>query len=276
MLLFLISLVAFIPQLHSISLEDYIRQNGMPQVINGSLNLSNKNLTDLTGLENIPNINQVQMLMLSGNQLQTLPAILFNGLNNLELLSLYNNRLQTLPDTIFNSLSNLKKLSLYNNRLQTLPATLFNGLYNLQDLDLNKNQLQTLPATIFNNLHNLIVLSLGDNKLKTLPDTIFNGLNNLQLLELRGNPFNPDFIPTLADMIRSIPNLEYLNTKPKDEALELYRIYNPKTLKELTADILLQKLEPEQLEQLEPHILDLLPLSQEVKAALAKKQAAQS
>ena len=54
-LLSLISLANFTPQLHSISLAEYIQLNGMPQVLGSALYLFNKDLTDLTGLQSIPN-----------------------------------------------------------------------------------------------------------------------------------------------------------------------------------------------------------------------------
>ena len=221
MLLSLVSLVVVIPQLHSISLAEYIEQNGVPQIQNNKLNLSNKNLTDLTGLQDIPNINQVINLDLSNNQLQTLPATIFNGLDNLMFLSLSNNQLQA----------------------QTLPADIFNGLNNLLALSLRGNQLQTLPDEIFSGLNNLRALSLDNNQLKTLSVTIFNGLNKLETLELRGNPFNSDFILTLADMIRSIPRLYALDGMPKDEALKLYRTYDPKTLKESAAEYIAKNID---------------------------------
>lgn len=216
----------------------------MPQVIRGGLNLSSKNLTDITGLQNIPGINQAHRLYLNLNKLQVLPANIFNGLHNLQDLYLNNNQLQTLPPHVFNNLNNLQKLHLDTNKLQMLPATLFNGLNNLKYLSLYNNQLQMLPDTIFNGLTNLKQLALHNNRLSpTLPASIFNGLTNLQdlslnnnqlqrlpknifnglnlkELNLKGNSFSLDFIPTLTNMIRKIQTLQSLNGKPKDQALK--------------------------------------------------------
>jgi len=201
----LVGLVTFIPQLHSISLTEYIKQNGMPKIryngISGNcLYLLDRNLTDITGLDSIAGINQVHLLSLSNNQLQTLPATIFSSLHNLRELYLQNNQLQELPDNIFKDLHNMAKLYIY------------------------------------------------------------------------GNSFDPLFMQNLRRMIADMPCLEILNGKPKDEALKEAPFCS---LKQVTAEYLVQNLEPEQLEQLEPHILDLLPLSQEIRTKIAEKQATQ-
>ena len=274
LLLSLVSISIFMPQLYSISVAEYIQQNGIPQIQNNELNLSSKNLTDLTGLQNIPNINQVIILGLSYNQLKTLPDTIFNGLKNLQILSIDNNQLQTLPDTIFNGLQNLQKLLLYGNQLQTLPANIFNGLKNLQILSISNNQLQTLPDGIFNGLNNLKYLGLSYNQLQSLPVTIFNGLNSLKDLHLARNPFRGDFLANLPDVLKSMPRLKYLDYRKIDKALQAYRIYQPKTLQEITKKYAMQNLTPEQIEELavagDP-AFDLLPLTSQQRAAIIAK-----
>ena len=268
-----ISFVTSIPQLHSISLAEYIAQNGMPQIDddNDGLDFSNKNLTDLTGLQSIPNIDQITELYLNDNQLQTLPADIFNDLNNLDSLYLHNNQLTTLPADIFNGLNNLDTLSLYNNQLTTLPAGIFNGLNNLDTLSLYSNQLTTLPADIFSGLNNLQHLYLSNNQLQTLPVTTFNGLSSLQVLDLRGNSFKSDFIPTLTDMIRSIPNLKQLNGKPKTQALHEHPFV---TLKQLIAERIAQNIDQyrHRLHELPSDVLDLLPLTPQQRAGIAAEK----
>ena len=75
-------------------------------------------------------------LALTGNQLESLPEHLFEGLDNLQYLSLGDNRLTILPEHIFESLNNLQILFLYTNQLANLPEHLFEGLNNLKILEL--------------------------------------------------------------------------------------------------------------------------------------------
>ena len=303
LLLSITSLTTFIPQLHSISLADYTQQHGVPQVqddpFGALLDLSNKNLTDLTGLQDIPGIDQVTILHLSNNKLQTLPENIFGELQNLEELYLDNNQLKTLPDTIFNNLRNLVRLDLSDNELKTLPENIFHGLHNLGTLDLRNNQLKNLPVTIFKGLQSLSslhldnnqlkmlpdtifhglkdldALYLNSNKLETLPDTIFSGLHNLRTLDLRGNSFNLDFIATLTNIIKNtIPKLTSLNNKPIDQALKQVPF---STLKESIVENIAKNLDKYRptLHKLPSDILDLLPLTPQQRAEINARQVSQ-
>lgn len=205
---------AFRPQPGSIS---YLLKQGCVRIISEGpfglrLYLYNLNINDLTGLQEIPNIRSITSIILSNNQLTTLPERIFAGLSNLEILyldhnplrqlragvfddltslktlSLNYNDLTTLPEGIFSRLSNLEKLSLSNNHGLQLRAGMFDELTHLKTLSLNHNDLTTLPEGIFSRLRNLEELNLIGNRLTTLPEGIFSGLRNLKELTLQSNP----------------------------------------------------------------------------------------
>ena len=169
------------------------------------LNLSDSNISDLTGLQEIPGIQTVKDLVINDNQLTTLPTGIFNGLTDLESLTLENNLLTTLPADIFSGLTKLEFLNLSGNKLETLPAGIFNGLINLGRLDLTKNQLKTLPASAFNGLTNLKKLYLSYNQLRTFPAGVFNGLTNLEYLGLNRNN-----LIAVPEEIAQLPRLNQL------------------------------------------------------------------
>ena len=249
-LLAFISLVTFIPELYSISLEQYIAENGMPQIeastVGRTLDLSNKNLTDITNLQVlIPDVKQVHSLYLGNNQLKVLPA------------------------TVFSNLNNLKSLRLENNQLQMLPANIFNGLSNLNTLVLSNNKLEKLPENIFNGLNNLERLFIDGNQFNTLPKTIFSGLNRLNTLNLKGNPFELNFIDDLREMIHNIPTLVWLNKIQKDQALKKRPFYFP-TLQTITEERIAKNIENyrHRLHELTVDIIDQLPLSEQERSQL--------
>jgi len=186
------------PQVYSIA--DLVALEQVPEITQGKLNLSHKNLVSAVGIALIPEIKTVTQLILDSNQLQSLPNTI-GKLQNLTRLYLQNNRLQSLPATIGN-LQNLTYLSLEDNQLQSLPDTIGN-LQNLTDLYLDNNQLQSLPATI-GNLQNLITLSLAHNLLQSLPNTIGN-LQSLMELFLEDNQ-----LQSLPDTIGNLQNLSWL------------------------------------------------------------------
>ena len=110
--------------------EDFLKD--FP-IINGCLNLSNKQINDndLTHILRLIGVEpRLKELYLFGNKLKTLPVGVFNGLSSLEWLYLPHNKLKTLPVGIFNGLSNLKRLDLDNNKLKTLPMSIKKSLPN--------------------------------------------------------------------------------------------------------------------------------------------------
>ena len=140
--LILLSFLSF--QLGAISVGEYFQQlpGHQPPIVNGMLDLSNKDIASLDGLDLLENPLTVTQLYLDNNQLTTLSAGIFDTLINLQALVLHNNQLTTLPAGIFDTLGNLQGLGLSNNQLTTLPAGIFDTLGNLQDIELDKNQFQ--------------------------------------------------------------------------------------------------------------------------------------
>ncbi len=207
------------------SIRDYLEY--LPDVIKKrktetELDLSGLRLNDTDGLRDIPDINNLQYLLLYSNQLTQLPATLFNGLNNLQYLYLHNNQLTELPATLFNGLNNLRVLHLDNNQLTQLPATLFNGLNNLQELYLMSNQLSKLPATLFNGLNNLQLLYLDNNQLTELSAMLFNGLNNLRYLSLSNNQLT-ELSAMIFNGFNNLRVLTLFNNQLTDENKEQLR-----------------------------------------------------
>jgi len=170
------------------------------EIVNGELNLRNKGLTSLEGLNAIAGIENLQRLDFYNNPLSTLPAGVFDGLTSLETLYLSRNQLSTLLAGVFDGLTSLRQLNLSDNQLSTLPAGIFNGLTSLQVLDLSSNQLSTLPAGIFNGLTSLQVLDLSENRL--------NGIQVDRIEQFcRGSRINLSILNQKAPPITLEPNV---------------------------------------------------------------------
>jgi internalin A len=166
---------------------------------------SDKYNIDLTekSLEQIPdcigNLQNLQSLILRGNQLSSIPESIGN-LKNLATLNLNSNQLINLPESI-GDLKNLRDLVLDYNQLNSLPKSIGN-LKNLPTLDLGTNQLTTLPESI-GDLENLERLEINDNQLNNLPENIGN-LKNLTTLNLNSN--------LLINLPESIGNIQRLSS----------------------------------------------------------------
>lgn len=146
------------------------------------LNIKEKNLTDISGIEYFTNLTSLEC---SYNQLTALPV---EKLTKLTSLSCGNNQLTTLP---VENLTNLTLLYCSDNQLTALPVEKLTQLTNLRcnnnqltampvekltkltDLSCSYNQLTELPV---GNLTELTVLNCDNNQLTALP------VENLTLL----------------------------------------------------------------------------------------------
>ncbi len=122
------------------------------EVAKGSLNLRNKELTDLNGFNEVPDLDKLLLLNLSHNKLATLPENIFQELTRLRNLFLNDNRLTKLSANIFHSLTALQMLDLYNNQLNGLPINIFNGLSELRRLSLWNNPIPLTKAQLVKEL----------------------------------------------------------------------------------------------------------------------------
>ena len=127
-----------------------------------SLNIKEKNLTDISGIEYFT---QLTSLSCGKNQLTALPV---ENLTNLTLLYCSNNQLTAL---LVEKLSKLTNLRCNNNQLTAMPVE---KLSQLAVLYCDNNQLTELPV---GNLTELTVLNCDNNQLTALP------VENLTLLE---------------------------------------------------------------------------------------------
>ncbi len=133
----------------------------------------------------IGRLTQLRTLDLSGNQLADLPDEL-KHLEKLIRLELASNQLSALPN-IFAKMTNLQVLDVYGNQLIKLPASIV-LCHNLQEFRFAYNALTRLPAN-FGKLQALNILDLSFNELQELPPSFFS-FSHLKELQLNGNLLN--------------------------------------------------------------------------------------
>uniref|UniRef100_A0ABI7YGP7 Leucine rich repeat containing 58 n=2 Tax=Felinae TaxID=338152 RepID=A0ABI7YGP7_FELCA len=170
------------------------------------------------GLAQSPLCRSLQMLNLSGNCFQEVPASLLE-LRALQTLSLGGNQLQSIPAEIEN-LQSLECLYLGGNFIKEIPPELAN-LPSLSYLVLCDNKIQSVPPQL-SQLHSLRSLSLHNNLLTYLPREILN-LIHLEELSLRGNPLVVRFVrdltydpPTLLELAARTIKIRNISYTPFD------------------------------------------------------------
>ncbi len=156
------------------------------------LNASDKEITDLTGLEYASKLN---VLNVTKNQISEISAIA--GLTNLTTLNLEDNLISDI--SVLAGLTNLINLYLENNQISDI--SMLAGLTNLWRLDMRSNQISDI--SVLAGLTNLEWLWLDNNQISDI--SALDGLSNLEVLYLQGNQISD--ISVLAGLY----NLGWLN-----------------------------------------------------------------
>lgn len=193
----------------------------------GNLNVSNKSIVDMTGIEAFVNITH---LFCYSNAIDSLDV---TQLTQLEVLSCYENSILKLK---VSGLSSLNRLECYNNSLVNLNTT---GLSNLEILNCFLNSLTSLDlrnsvnlTTLFctgnslteiklDGLSKLEYLTCNGNQLSTLN---LNGLNKLRRLTCSTNnltSLNLNDLPNLTNLSCSSNKLSNLDLSVQTQLIEL-------------------------------------------------------
>ncbi len=153
--------------------------------------------------ENKENLKSVTSLDLRGKQISSLPRGLFQNLQNLEELNLSENQILSFNKEDFDDLKNLKKLDLSRNQIDHLAEGGPKALANLTELDLSTNQIRSLGKEFISMLKKLETLNLSNNKIRDLPKDKFENPLQLLNLNLSGNSirsFDEEFLTALVNL----------------------------------------------------------------------------
>ncbi|XP_065200516.1 toll-like receptor Tollo [Planococcus citri] len=131
----------------------------------------------------------LRVLDLSNNTIDSLPQKVFSRLSLLEELYLQDNAMTVIADHAFDNLSSLSVLNLANNKLVYLPPELFTDTRQIKEIHLQNNSITMLAPGLFNDLGKLLVLDLSQNQLteEWINSATFSGLARLIVLNLSGN-----------------------------------------------------------------------------------------
>ncbi|XP_035617436.1 SLIT and NTRK-like protein 4 [Oncorhynchus keta] len=160
------------------------------------------NLADL-----IPKPPNAKKLHLSGNYIQDISPVDFQGFEGLDLLHMGSNQIVTVQKGVFANLTNLRRLYLNGNQLEQLNPEMFLGLSNLQYLYLEYNAIKEVLAETFDSMPNLQLLYLNNNVLRSLPAYIFARVS-LARLNLKNNHFMTLPVSGVLDQLRSLTQID--------------------------------------------------------------------
>nr|XP_058944624.1 uncharacterized protein LOC131772678 [Pocillopora verrucosa] len=162
-----------------------IRLANLTKIADGAFNslskLSDLRLDDnnLTSVPDLTGLKTVELMSLRENQIEQLPAEVFQNVNVLYALDLsFNNKLSSIPDRAFSGLKQLEVLFLHFNNISKISSLTFAGLRNLKMLFLHGNRIKNIDANAFRGLTDLRLVALSCKTLKELP----RGINEARVV----------------------------------------------------------------------------------------------
>ena len=144
-------------------------------------------------------------LNISNCELQFVNREVFSKLNNLIILDISFNKLETIPTDTFKDLKLLKSLHIFGNKLlTTIQQDALKGLTEIRELAITGTQLNKVVIGTFAGLK-LSILNLTNNQISTIEDMAFNELE-VNTIDISGNEitnFN-------KDMFTGVRSLEFI------------------------------------------------------------------
>ncbi|XP_015216958.2 matrix-remodeling-associated protein 5 [Lepisosteus oculatus] len=171
---------------------------GLPKHVE-RINLGFNTINKLTE-KSLAGLRKLELLMMHGNDIQSIPNGVFRDLISLQVLKMSYNKVNVITGQAFQGLSSLLRLHLDHNRIGFIHPDAFNGLTALRLLHLEGNLLQQLhPSTFvtFSFLQHFKIstlkhLYLSENSLTSLSRRMFKTMPQLESLYLHGNPWTCD------------------------------------------------------------------------------------
>ncbi|KAJ8929054.1 hypothetical protein NQ314_018300 [Rhamnusium bicolor] len=134
----------------------------------------------------VESLERILSLTLIDNRLESLPEVFLN-LQNLQTLDLSHNEIKVIELEPFRTLRTLDVLNLSANSLTKIDSGSFSGLNVLKCLDLSRNNLTKLDDQVLLPLSSLQYLNLSNNRLEALNEVCFSSLIMLQQLDVSWN-----------------------------------------------------------------------------------------
>ncbi|XP_041980164.1 toll-like receptor Tollo [Aricia agestis] len=148
-----------------------------------------RNIIDTIPPGLLSGLKRLQKLYLQDNGLNSVADRALEGLISLTTIRFSDNHLTSLPPELFSDTKELKEIYLNNNSITVLAPGLFSDLFQLLVLDLSNNELTSdwINTSTFTGLKRLVYLDFSHNRVSKMEIALFRDLHNLQILKMQDN-----------------------------------------------------------------------------------------
>lgn len=148
-----------------------------------------RNVIDTLPPNLMSGLRRLQKLYFQGNGLNSIADRALEGLISLTTIRFSDNQLTSLPPELFSDTKELKEIYLNNNTITVLAPGLFSDLTQLLVLDLSFNELTSdwINTSTFSGLKRLVYLDFSHNRVSKMEIALFRDLHNLQILKMQDN-----------------------------------------------------------------------------------------
>lgn len=153
-----------------LTIKDLVNSNAELTIrADGTLDLSDRGLTSVVGLESIDNINTVKNLILNNNYIRSITIEQFKACPSLVILDLSNNEIESIKSSSHTVLESLRELNLRFNNLNKMTKAQWNeillSLPRIKKLDLRYNNLYGDQVTL---VHRITKVARDNNTLTVM------------------------------------------------------------------------------------------------------------
>lgn len=128
-----------------------------------------------------------EMTIVSNPELKEIPANAFVGCNQLQLLTIWQNEIETVAKEAFNGLPSLLSLSLERNRITFLPVNVFKPLKVLERIFLHHNQIESINGQMFAGIPRLRQISISNNQVNAIEKNFLDNVPSLRNFDIQFN-----------------------------------------------------------------------------------------
>ena len=145
------------------------------------------------GLEKInpddfKNAGNVELVYLTNNHIDSIPAHGFTGLKNMNEMLLLSSHVSRIHEDAFVGCYSMVTLWLFSNPIKVLQPNLFYPMTKLVALHVIQSEIERLDGRLFRNNLELQSITFQDSNISSIESNIFNNLDKVNLINLFRNP----------------------------------------------------------------------------------------